>query len=142
MSSAEAQAKTAVVGVIVRDGKVLLGLREYVKSAPVWTCPGGKHEPGETDHQALVRECAEETGIDDLKIGAFMAEKTSRVGYLVRFYLCTTAQEVTNKEPEKFLEWRWFPSDALPENLAEDRDTGILRAILDQVDVPVSKMNS
>jgi 8-oxo-dGTP diphosphatase len=140
MERTEVQVKTAVVAVIVRDGKVLLGLREYVKGAPVWTCPGGKHEPGETDHQALARECAEETGIDDLAIGEFVAEKVSRVGYLVRFYLCMTLQDCTNKEPEKFLEWRWFPTDALPENLAEGKDTSILHGIFSRAGFPVSKI--
>lgn len=53
------------VGVILRpDGRVLLGQRPADKAWPAWwELPGGKIEPGEDVHQALVRELQEELGI-------------------------------------------------------------------------------
>ena len=53
------------VGVILRaDGRVLLGQRPEGKAWPAWwELPGGKIEPGENVHEALVRELQEELGI-------------------------------------------------------------------------------
>lgn len=52
------------VGVIVRDGRVLIARRpDYVHQGGLLEFPGGKVEPGETVQQALVREIAEETGL-------------------------------------------------------------------------------
>ena len=39
---------TAVIAIFLRNGKTLLGLREYVKGSPVWTSPGGRCDAGET----------------------------------------------------------------------------------------------
>jgi 8-oxo-dGTP diphosphatase len=50
--------------VIVQDGRVLACERSAPPEvAGRWEFPGGKVEPGETDAQALARECAEELGV-------------------------------------------------------------------------------
>lgn len=52
------------VAVIVRAGKVLIARRpDHVHQGGLLEFPGGKVEPGETVQQALVREIAEETGL-------------------------------------------------------------------------------
>ncbi|EBA01219.1 Nudix family hydrolase [Marinobacter sp. ELB17] len=52
------------VGVIIRDGRVLIARRlEHAHQGGLLEFPGGKVEPGETVQQALVREIAEETGL-------------------------------------------------------------------------------
>ncbi|AGZ46053.1 putative NUDIX hydrolase [Actinoplanes friuliensis DSM 7358] len=49
---------------IVTDGRVLACERSSPPEvAGRWEFPGGKVEPGETDAQALARECAEELGV-------------------------------------------------------------------------------
>lgn len=53
-----------VAAAIVRDGKLLVQQRNYPMSlAGKWELPGGRVEPGETETQALVRECHEEMGV-------------------------------------------------------------------------------
>jgi ADP-ribose pyrophosphatase YjhB (NUDIX family) len=53
------------VGGIVHDdaGRLLLVQRANEPGAGRWSVPGGRVEPGETDHEAVVRELAEETGL-------------------------------------------------------------------------------
>ncbi|HEY1915801.1 MAG TPA: NUDIX domain-containing protein [Streptosporangiaceae bacterium] len=53
------------VGAIMRDagGRLLLIQRGHEPGRGLWSLPGGRVEPGETDEQALIREVAEETGL-------------------------------------------------------------------------------
>lgn len=43
---------------------MLLILRGHEPGQGLWSIPGGRIEPGETDEQAVVREVCEETGLD------------------------------------------------------------------------------
>ncbi len=53
-----------MAAVIIRDGRVLACERSAPPEvAGRWEFPGGKVEPGESDAQALARECAEELGV-------------------------------------------------------------------------------
>src|SRR5690554_906464 len=53
------------VGVIVRQGRVLIARRpDHVHQGGVLELPGGKVEGDETVQAALVREIAEETGLE------------------------------------------------------------------------------
>jgi 8-oxo-dGTP diphosphatase len=55
----------AAVALIDSDGRVLLAERPAGKHlAGLWEFPGGKVQPGETPEAALIRELAEELGID------------------------------------------------------------------------------
>ena len=53
------------VGAVVHDGagRLLLIQRGHAPSAGMWSVPGGRMEPGESEPQAVVREVAEETGL-------------------------------------------------------------------------------
>ncbi|MEQ3551581.1 NUDIX domain-containing protein [Pseudonocardia nematodicida] len=58
-----ARAPVVVGAAVVRDGRVLVAQRSYpAELAGRWELPGGGVEPGETESDALVRECAEELG--------------------------------------------------------------------------------
>jgi 8-oxo-dGTP diphosphatase len=55
----------AAVALVDADGRVLLAQRPAGKPlAGLWEFPGGKVNPGETPETALIRELAEELGID------------------------------------------------------------------------------
>ena len=99
---------------ILRDGAVLACARaEPPEMAGRWEFPGGKVEPGESDVEALVRECVEELGVevavgervgDDVPLGHGWA--------ILRVYLATL---LDGGEPQliEHAELRWLGADAL-----------------------------
>src|SRR5579872_3294122 len=55
---------TVVAGVIERAGDILIAQRKRTGQHPLkWEFPGGKVEAGEAPERALIRELAEELGI-------------------------------------------------------------------------------
>jgi 8-oxo-dGTP diphosphatase len=52
-------------GAVIKDaaGRLLLIRRGHEPGAGLWSLPGGRIEPGETDQQAVAREIMEETGL-------------------------------------------------------------------------------
>ena len=56
--------EVAVGAVCVHDDALLLVRRGRGPAAGEWSVPGGRVESGETLHEAVVRETAEETGLE------------------------------------------------------------------------------
>ncbi len=56
--------QVAVGAIAVHDGHLLLVRRGRGPAAGEWSVPGGRVEPGETLHEAVLRELAEETGLE------------------------------------------------------------------------------
>ena len=64
MPRGEHETRECVGALVVRDGRILLGLRAPHKTyAECWDVPGGHVEAGETAEEALSRELIEELGI-------------------------------------------------------------------------------
>ncbi|MDO8521443.1 MAG: NUDIX hydrolase [bacterium] len=127
-------AHTCTSAVIIREGKILLGLRHYTpdtwKAVSVWTTPGGRCEPWESVEEGLRRETKEETDIDDLIIKRFIGKMPAAGDKrdTLWVFLCETPLEARLMEPEKFSDWRWFPLDELPENFINPELMGAILA--------------
>ena len=76
--------------VIIEDGKILL-IKRTKPQDRYWAAPGGGVDLGESDKQALIRECQEELGVD-VEVGELfldiISEKPATKGQLEFFYEC------------------------------------------------------
>ncbi len=68
------------------DGRLLLVRRGHAPSAGLWSLPGGRVEPGETDAEAVVRELREETGLTVRPSG--LVGSVTRGRYEIHDYTC------------------------------------------------------
>jgi 8-oxo-dGTP diphosphatase len=109
---------------IVENGRVLACARaDPPEVAGRWEFPGGKVEPGETEIEALVRECVEELGVR-VEVGARVGEDVplAHGRAILKVYL---AKLVDSAEPQRLehaeLRWLeptelysvdWLPADA------------------------------
>jgi 8-oxo-dGTP diphosphatase len=107
------------------DGRILIAKRPEGRSlAGLWEFPGGKVEPGESPEHALVRELAEELGIDisaaDLAPLTFASHAYPAFHLLMPLFLCRRwrgevapheGQELRWVKPAELLSYAMPPAD-------------------------------
>ncbi|GAA4631320.1 NUDIX domain-containing protein [Actinoallomurus vinaceus] len=115
-------APTVVVGAaIIHEGRLLAAQRaEPPELSGGWEFPGGKVEPGETETDALVRECREELGID-VAIGRRIGEDCRlHNGMVMRVWTATVVRGEARALEHSELRWLaeaeladvpWLPAD-------------------------------
>jgi len=108
-----------VAAAIVQDGKVLAAQRSTPPAlAGLWEFPGGKVEPGESELEALVRECQEELGVT-VAPGEFLGEVPNPYGSGgVRLWAAVLSDpESAQGQPTalEHRELRWLGSSELTE---------------------------
>ncbi|MFH0804798.1 MAG: NUDIX domain-containing protein [Patescibacteria group bacterium] len=108
------------VGVIVlKDGKVLLGLRKGKHEDGTWGLPGGSLEYNEELEACAARETREESGVEikNIRRGPYVNAMRYANGkhFLVVFMVADwQSGKPTVREPERFAEWRWVNWDQMP----------------------------
>lgn len=64
------------------DDRVLLVQFRFPETGEHWALPGGGVEPGESDHDALHRELAEECGVVDAQVGPQVWERVHVIPFI------------------------------------------------------------
>ena len=100
----------AAVALIDADGRVLLAERPAGKHlAGFWEFPGGKVDAGETPEAALIRELAEELGIDVhescLAPFTFASHAYPDFHLLMPLYVCRKWQGIATPREGQRLSW-------------------------------------
>lgn len=100
----------SAVALVDADGRVLLAQRPAGKAmAGLWEFPGGKVNPGETPETALIRELAEELGIDVAAscLGPFTFASYSYPDFhlLMPLYLCRKWSGIPTAREGQRLAW-------------------------------------
>jgi 8-oxo-dGTP diphosphatase len=106
---------SVVVGAaILRDGAVLAQQRAYPPEAKgLWELPGGRVEPGESDVDAVVRECREELGVTVVVGTAIGPDVALPKGKLLRVYLAALADATAEPRPHDHAALRWLTARQL-----------------------------
>jgi 8-oxo-dGTP diphosphatase len=118
----EQRPKIGIGSLVVKDGKVLMGLRKGAGGAGSWAPPGGHLEYGESWEDCARRETLEETGVEI--INPRFAAVTNDVSpdgsthYVTIFIRSDWAGgEAGVREEEKCERWEWFKWESLPRPL-------------------------
>ena len=97
--------------IYLKDGMILSTLS---KGKDAYYIPGGKREPGETDEEALIRECKEELSID-IKVdtikyyGTFKAQAHGKAeGVIVKMTCYTALFDGELKADSEIQELKWL----------------------------------
>jgi mutator protein MutT len=119
-------------GVLVRDGRVLLGLRRADRATypGVWDLPGGHVEPGESPPAAARRELREELGIE-AELGAAWRVLTDGADELSVWLVRAWTGEVRNVADHEHERLGWFTAGELAAlDLAHPSYAGLLTEAL------------
>jgi 8-oxo-dGTP diphosphatase len=107
--------RVIVGAAIIRNGRVLACARtEPPEFAGRWEFPGGKVEPGETEIDALIRECVEELGVSVRVEGRVGADIPLGHGWAVlKVYAARLVDDDAVPRLIEHGEMRWLASDEL-----------------------------
>lgn len=120
---------TVVAAVIERAGRILIAQRKRTGQHPLkWEFPGGKVEPGEAPEAALIRELAEELGIEARIAGEITRYEYAYPGrspiLLIFYRVAEFAGEPRNLDFEQI---EWTPRERLEEFDFLEGDTQFLK---------------
>lgn len=131
---ADVHPEVCVGAVAVFDDSILMVRRGRGPAQGTWSVPGGRVEPGETLPEAVVRELAEETGLDG--VCESLVGWAERMGpgyhYVILDFSVTIVTDADPVAGDDAAEARWVPLSevadlTLADGLAEFlHDHGIL----------------
>lgn len=146
VSGAGAREEVSAGGVVVRieDGRpVFLLIRDSYRN---WGFPKGHLERGETPHDAALREVAEETGLDDLRLRGeietidwYFRFRGRLVHKVCHFFLMQTDSAATcPQRDEGITACRWEPFERAFSLVSYENARDVLRRAFEIVNTPSS----
>ncbi|MCF6422770.1 MULTISPECIES: (deoxy)nucleoside triphosphate pyrophosphohydrolase [Amycolatopsis] len=106
--------KVIVGAAIVRGRSLLAQQRAYPREvAGLWELPGGRVEPGESEVDALRRECREELGVDVVVGSRVGPDVPLRAGLVLRVFAAALTDERARPEALDHKALRWLDADGL-----------------------------
>lgn len=123
---AAADRRHGVVGVAVREGRVLVVRRSADVVAPLaWCFPGGHVEAGESEAEALIREFQEELHVAVTPVARIFTSTTAWGVELSWWRVELAAEQLPRANPREIGAFAWrTPAEiaALPELLPSNRE--------------------
>lgn len=108
--------RRGVVGVILRDERLLIIRRSLTVPAPGLLClPGGGIEPGETEDVALVREMQEELAIEVAPVRLCWRSVTPWGTHLAWWLASLDPQSEPRANPDEVAEVHWLSRQEIRE---------------------------
>jgi 8-oxo-dGTP diphosphatase len=105
------RAEVCVGAVVVGDDDLLMIRRGHGPGAGEWSVPGGRVEPGETVAEALVREVAEETGLEVVcgELLGFVERIHDDRHFVILDFWATALERREPRAGDDAVEARWVP---------------------------------
>jgi mutator protein MutT len=130
--------EVCVGAIAVLDDRLLLIRRGHGPAAGEWSVPGGRVEPGETLAEAVVRELAEETGVEGVcdRLVGWVERISPAYHFVILDFAVTVLDPTTVAAGADAAEAEWVPLDEVPhrrlvEGLAEFlHEHGIIATIV------------
>jgi len=121
--TAEHNPRVAIKVMILKDGKVLLGMRKKPFAQGQYEFPGGHLEHMESFEECAIREAREECGIEieDVNFQCLANVRKYRPRHYVHIGLIADWKSGVPKllEPDNNEDWDWYDLDHLPTPLFE-----------------------
>lgn len=118
--------QVVVATALVRDRRLLVAQRTRpAEVAGQWELPGGRVESGESERDAVVRECHEELGIEVEVTGRLGTDLPIPTGVL-RVYTAQLHAEAAEPQPREHAELRWVSADEVPGLDWVEADRGVV----------------
>lgn len=109
--------EVCVGAVVVDEGELLMIRRGHGPAAGEWAIPGGRVEPGETLAAAVVRELAEETGLEGFvgDLVGWSEQITDEHHFVILDFAVTCLDHPQPVAGSDAAEARWVPLDEVVE---------------------------